>query len=174
MKFDLQRFRVLNANINADIVHLAVSLGEQASQIFDPSEVLVIDESIYEYKSPDCPVTRYFPRKPHPNGLCTYGLASALVVDGRRLPILMDIEPVTLGNEVSAQEAMMRLQSRLHNRFPQRRFHLVVDAAFGSVERIQELDKNGSHHISAFLTFRLQCDDEHVRESPSLALGHAQ
>jgi len=58
------------------------------------------------------PVRRYIPRKPHPNGLLGYALASFTIVGTNRLPVLFDFEPYVVGNTPTAQEAMMRLHRR--------------------------------------------------------------
>jgi Transposase IS4 len=101
-------------------------------RVLQPSNILVVDESIYDFEG-RCPVKRYIPRKPHPNGLLVYGLAGLLTVGPQRLPYLLDIEPCTIGNEVGAQEAMIRLHSRLRLRSPRLRPSLIADSAFGSL-----------------------------------------
>ena len=71
----------------------------------------MVDETLFSYIGAS-PVRRYIPRKPHPNGLLGYALASYTIVGTDRLPILFDFEPYVVGNTPSAQEAMMRLHRR--------------------------------------------------------------
>jgi hypothetical protein len=128
--------------MRCDVVALAHRLGEAASSLFSPGNILVVDESIYEFNG-DCPVRRYIPRKPHPNGLLVYCLAGFINVGADRIPIVLDIEPYMLGNEVGAQEAMLRLHARLRTRRPHLRPHLVVDSAFGSFDRLDDINEAG-------------------------------
>lgn len=103
-----------------------------------------MDESLYEYNG-DCPIRRYIPRKPHPNGLLVYGLSGYFNVGQHQLPYVLDFEPYTLNNLVSAQDAMMALHSRLRRRKPSLKPHLVVDSAFGSFDRLRELQAAGGN-----------------------------
>lgn len=132
----------MNGHLRCNIVSLARSLGEAASSLFSPGSILVIDESLYEFNG-TCPVRRYIPRKPHPNGLLAYGLAGFVNIGSERIPFLLDFEPYMLGNEVGPHEAMLRLHSRLRARKPELRPHLVVDSAFGSFERLAEINEAG-------------------------------
>ena len=102
-----------------------------------------MDESIYEFNG-ECPVKRYIPRKPHPNGLLAYGLAGYFIVGVDYVPYVLDLEPYILDNLVAPQEAMIRLHDRLRFRRPALRPHLTVDSAFGSFDKIQELRRSGS------------------------------
>lgn len=121
---------------------MARGLGEAASQIINPCNVLVVDESLYEFNGV-CPIRRYIPRKPHPNGLLVYGMAGYFNVGQDKLPFVLDFEPYFLQNEVSAQEAMIRLHSRLRKRKQYPKPHLVVDSAFGSFDRLTEIKEAG-------------------------------
>jgi hypothetical protein len=121
---------------------LARSLGVTSCRLFRPHWEVVIDESIYAYEGSHCPVRRYIPRKPHPNGLLNYAVADTISVAGQELPYILDMEPIVPGNEPSAQEAMMTLFGRLRERFPQMTPHLVVDSAFGSFDRLDEIMQN--------------------------------
>lgn len=125
------------------MVGLAYALGDSWSTLFSPGTVVVVDESLYEFNG-DCPVRRYIPRKPHPNGLLVYAMATYVHAGADKLPVVLDLEPYAVGNLVSAQEAMMRLASRLRTRKPHLRPHLVVDAAFGSFDRLRELKDLGT------------------------------
>jgi hypothetical protein len=119
-------------------------LGEKASTVIDPGTILVVDESLYEYNG-DCPVKRYIPRKPHPNGLLVYGLSGYFHIEGSELPYCLDFEPYLLDNQVGAQGAMMNLLTRLKARKPNFVPHLVVDSAFGSLEKLREINALGAH-----------------------------
>jgi hypothetical protein len=121
---------------------LAHSLGKVASSLIHPGTYLVVDESLYEFNGV-CPVRRYVPRKPHPNGLLVYGLAGYFHVGQSEIPYVLDFEPYTLDNLVSAQNAMMELFRRLRLRRPLFRPHLVVDSAFGSFDRLAEIVAGG-------------------------------
>jgi hypothetical protein len=107
-----------------------------------PGGILVVDESLYEFNG-ECPVKRYIPRKPHPNGILVYCLAGYLYVGEYELPYVFDIEPYVLDNLVSAQEAMMCLYNRFLERHPLLHPHLVVDSAFGSFDKIEDIVNSG-------------------------------
>lgn len=112
------------------------------SQLIHPGNQLVVDESVYAFEGA-CPVKRHIPRKPHPNGLETFGLAGYIAVGASFLPFVLDIEPVAVGNELAPQEALMLLHSRLRDRFPSLRPSLAVDSAFGSFARLVEINQAG-------------------------------
>lgn len=132
------RFYVLNGHAQCDIVQLARVLGNSACNLFHPAAKIVTDESMFAWEGP-CECRRFIPRKPHPNGLLDYAVACYGYVGADAIPITLDYEPYTQENKVSAQEAMMLLQQRLHNRFPHLEFHLTVDSAFGSFDRMAQL-----------------------------------
>lgn len=140
------RFLNVNGHLRCNIISLAHSLGEVASTLFHPPSLLVVDESMYEYLGAT-EHRRYIPRKLHQNGLLCYCLAGYAFVDSYKIPIVFDYEPYVVGeggNEVSAQEAMTRLQNRFHMRHPTIPVHLVVDSAFGSFARMHELRQLGT------------------------------
>jgi hypothetical protein len=124
---------------------LAHDLGEAAQLLIQPGSILVVDESVYEFNGQDCPVKRYIPRKPHPNGLLVYGLAGYFLVGQHELPYTLDFEPYLLDNRVGAKEAIMVLLSRLLGRFPHLKSHLVVDSAFGSFEKLSDIVNAGGN-----------------------------
>jgi hypothetical protein len=103
---------------------------------------MTIDESLYEYLG-DCPVRKFIPRKPHPNGLEAFALACYIRVGESLIPVVLDLEPYMLGNEIAPQEAMILLHSRLRQRFPFLTPSLVVDSAFGSFDRMMEIINAG-------------------------------
>lgn len=105
---------------------------------------MVVDESLYEFNGA-CPVKRYIPRKPHPNGLLVYGLAGYFNVGEHQLPYVLDFEPYVLENLVSAQDAMMALYKRLIERKPTLCPHLVVDSAFGSFDKLKDIVNTGGN-----------------------------
>jgi hypothetical protein len=123
---------------------LARNLGVSASDLIKPGSVLVVDESLYEYNGA-CPIRRYIPRKPHPNGVLTYALSGFFNVGLDKIPYVLDFEPYTLDNLVTPQEAMMALFRRLRTRKPNLRPHLVVDSAFGSFDRLHEIIAEGGN-----------------------------
>ena len=124
-----------NGHLRDDSVEgLARLLADQAMSVITPGAILVVDESIYEFNG-ECPVKRHIPRKPHPNGLLCYGLSGYFLVGVDLIPYVLDFEPYSPTNSVSAQDAMIKLHHRLRARFPQLRPHLVVDSAFGSWTR---------------------------------------
>jgi hypothetical protein len=82
-------------------------------------------------------------RKPHPNGLLVYCLAGLMKAGIKRVPFVLDFEPYLLDNQIGPQEAMMRLHARLRRSHPQLTPHLIVDAAFGSFERLLEIKEAG-------------------------------
>src|SRR4051794_25766445 len=119
----------INGNIDYNISGLAKSLGEAASKVIIPGKFLVVDESLFDFEG-KCPVRRYIPRKPHPNGLLSYGLAGYFYVGAYKLPFVLDMEPYVLDNLVGPHEALINLQERLRRRMPLFRPQFVVDAAF--------------------------------------------
>lgn len=130
--------------MHCDITTLARLLGEIASGLINPGTKLVVDESLYAFEG-DCPVRRYIPRKPHPNGLLSYCMSGYFYVDTFEIPYVLDFEPYSLDNKVGPQDAMMALFSRLRERRPLHRPHLIVDSAFGSFQRLSEIVAAGGH-----------------------------
>lgn len=93
---------------------------------------LVIDESVYEYKGVS-PCHVFIPRKPHPNGLLSYGICGYTAA--LKLPMLVDLEPWLPGNKLSAQKSARALVNRLLDHYGDSlNFHIVTDSAFGSFE----------------------------------------
>lgn len=117
-------------------------MGEIASSIISPGSILVVDESLFSYEGKS-DAKRYLPRKPNPNGFLVYGLSGFFNVNHQRLPFVLDMEPIVMGNEIAAQEAMMRLFTRLRTRSPLLRPHLVVDSAFGSFDKLAQIVESG-------------------------------
>jgi hypothetical protein len=132
----------LNGHLRPDIILLARSLSDAVGQLVTPSAIVVVDESLYEFNG-QCPIRRYIPRKPHPNGLLNYCAACYFNVGADRLPVVLDMEPYVLDNLVAPQGAMIRLHSRIHKRHAQFRLHVVADSAFGSFDRLAELTAAG-------------------------------
>jgi hypothetical protein len=149
-------------------------MGDTASSLFSPGTVVVVDESLYEFNG-GCPVRRFIPRKPHPNGLLVYGMASYVHAGADELPVLLDLEPYALGNLVTPQEAMMRLAHRLRTRKPHLQPHLVVDSAFGSFDRLRQLRDLGTSPVFVLSSrSRSICYDVNGSNSEALALGLAR
>lgn len=130
--------------MQTNLVELAAALSEAANSIFIPGAQLVIDESVYAFEG-KCPVKRFIPRKPHPNGLLSYGLAGEMLVGYNKLPIVYDYEPVTLDNTPSAQVAMMKLLDRFKQKHGDFHPHIVVDSAFGSFDLINNIINKGRY-----------------------------
>ncbi len=99
-----------------------------------PGGRLVIDESVYEYLGKS-PVHVFIPRKPHPNGQMSYGLACKTAV--QEMPCLIDFEPYLPGNKVSARSAARKLITRFQDDHPELAPQFVMDAAFGSFSEIE-------------------------------------
>lgn len=123
---------------------LCTALSEAAYSVINPGSLLVVDESLYEFNG-DCPVRRYIPRKPHQNGLLVYGLAGYFHFGTVSMPYCIDFEPYVPGNLVSPQNAMMALLRRIRQRKPTLAPHLIVDSAFGSLEKLREIRELGAH-----------------------------
>jgi hypothetical protein len=123
------RFFLINGNIKVDLHTFSRLLTARSQLVWQPSNTLTVDESIYDS---DCvsPVHVYIPRKPHPNGLLSYGLAG-YTAHGK-FPMLLDLEPYLPANRVSAREAARRLAERFQENHPHLNLHLVADSAFGS------------------------------------------
>lgn len=123
---------------------MARLLGAAASGVFRPGCILVIDESLYEFLGV-CPVRRFIPRKPHQNGLLCYCLCGYAYCGQFEFQFVLDYEPYTLDNLVSPQDAMMALFRRLRVNKPRLTPHLVVDSAFGSFDRLDEIVAEGGN-----------------------------
>ena len=82
----------------------------------------------------------YMPRKPNPNGLLAYGLATKSAKT--RLPFIVDFEPYLAPcEELGSREALKRMISRCT--YPKESFQIVADSAFSGVEFLQEMKKIG-------------------------------
>lgn len=136
------RFIPLNGHLRPDLLELGRNLSEAVGQLITPSTIVVVDESLYEFNG-QCPIRRYIPRKPHPNGLLNYCAACYFNVGADQLPVVLDMEPYLLDNQVAPQEALIRLHHRLHLRHAHLRLHVVADSAFGSFDRLAQLNAAG-------------------------------
>lgn len=134
----------MNSRIRYDIESLCHSISEAAYRVINPGSILVVDESLFEYNG-ECPVRRYIPRKPHPNGLLVYGLAGYFHFGTTSMPFCLDFEPYVPNNLVSPQSAMTALLRRARIRRPTLTPHLFVDSAFGSLEKLREIRRLGAH-----------------------------
>ena len=92
-----------------DIVDLCRVIGAQWQQAWEPGNTLVVDESVYAFLG-ESPCHTYIPRKPHPNGLLSYGISGYTSV--LRLPMLLDLEPWVPGNKLSARDSAKALVAR--------------------------------------------------------------
>jgi Transposase IS4 len=120
--------------MDIDLIDLCRILSERARKVWLPGGRLVIDESVYEYIG-ESPVHIFIPRKPHPNGQMSYGLACRSST--QELPCLLDFEPYLPGNRVSAREAARRLVGRFVEDHSELAPQFVLDAAFGSFSEIE-------------------------------------
>lgn len=147
-----------------EISALAAALSKITQDLWSVSNFVVIDESVFSYTG-KCPVKVYIPRKPHPNGLLSYGMCCWTRVGAKKLPVLLDSIPYCdPKHKLPAQASMMELIRRfvrvllssllfslfsLHfshlilQEHPQIHPHLVADSAFGSFTRIEELRQIG-------------------------------
>jgi len=147
----MNRFLAINSRVAClDIVDLARKLSESACAVFMPGDILVVDESVYEYstsKTDDdvtkCNDLRFIPRKPHPNGFLVYCLCGIINLGGRPLPVAFDFEPYITGNRISAQDAMITFFLRSKSRWTGHPIHFVVDSAFGSFDRMDQIVEFG-------------------------------
>lgn len=101
----------------------------------------MVDESVYECLAKDCPVHVYIPRKPHPNGLKSEGIAGYTAK--LRLPYVLDLEPYLPGNKVTPRESCRRLVGRTLSNHKGLALHLVVDSGFGSFDECAYFTKIG-------------------------------
>lgn len=107
-KFSLWNSAVGSENIDA----LSAALSKAVNDVWEPTSLLAIDETVFAYEG-NSPVRVYIPRKPHPNGLLSYGMCTWVYVAGRKLPVLLDTLPFSsTATKMSAQESMMELVRR--------------------------------------------------------------
>ncbi len=128
------RFFQFNGSKDFKIMNLCQILSKRARVAWLPGGKLVIDESVYEYLG-GSPVHVFIPRKPHPNGQMSYGLACKSAV--QEMPCLIDFEPYLPGNKVSARSAARKLITRYVEDHPELSPQFVMDAAFGSFSEIE-------------------------------------
>ena len=114
-----------------------------------PGREVVADESVWAYKPSKNVLDRlrelniriplvYIPRKPHPNGLMAYQLATKSSTTG--LPYILDFIVHRSFPQISAQEAAKEFADRWP--FPTK-MELVADSVFGSFSFLGELTKKG-------------------------------
>lgn len=115
-------------------MELCKILSGRSRSVWLPGGKLVIDESVYEYLGTS-PAHVFIPRKPHPNGQMSYGLACKSAE--QEMPCLIDFEPYIKGNKVSARGAARKLASRFVEDHPELAPQFVMDAAFGSFSEIE-------------------------------------
>ena len=113
--------------------------------------IIAFDESIYQYQpisstkkkyefvfQEPIPVV-YIPRKPHPNGLLNWICVNVSSTTG--LPFVMDMEPHLSFPQISARDALKKMFRRWI--YPNKPSY-IADAACGSFELMEELDKAGA------------------------------
>lgn len=105
-----------------------------------PGNTLVVDESVYEYLGAS-PCHVYIPRKPHPNGLLSYGLSGYTAV--MKLPMLLDMEPWVPSNKLTARESAEALVDRFRIAHPHLQPHIVMDSLFGSFSDVRKYYAKG-------------------------------
>lgn len=150
------RFAAIQGDIDFDLESIIDLLNSRWLQIWNPGNVVVIDESIYEYlgESPvhvsdtsllcfSLTTSRYIPRKPHPNGLLSYGMAGYTAIE--RLPILLCLDPHLPGHRCSPHLSLETLVKRLTKAHPTLSPHVVADSAFGSFSTIEKMRNLGAH-----------------------------
>lgn len=105
-------FSFLTANMKADNYLLSQQLCQIAKTLWVSGNVLAVDESIFEYLG-TCPVKKYIPRKPRPNGLQAISMCSWAVVDGEKMPVLLDVEPnCSVGHNPTPHVSFIRIVDR--------------------------------------------------------------
>lgn len=112
-----------------DILAFSRILSTRWQEVWNPGQTLVVDESVYEYLG-ESPCRIFIPRKPHPNGLLSYGISG--YTSEKKMPILLDIEPWVPGNKLTARQSALKLVTRTCKFHPTHSFHVVMDSAFGS------------------------------------------
>jgi hypothetical protein len=137
------RFTLINGNMDDTpdkLLQLTHTLCSAWQTSWEPGNVLVIDESIFEHKGSNAP-TVTIPRKPHPVGLLVYGISG--YTSKLRLPMLLDIEPRLYANQISPRKAARSLLKRTQEAHIELPLHIVADSAFGSFEELKfYLDNN--------------------------------
>jgi hypothetical protein len=89
------------------------------------------------------PAPSYIPRKPHPNGLLSYGIASYTAVE--KMPIVLDLVPHLPGARTNPHAALLELTHRFRKAHPAIPLHVVADSAFGSFTTIEKMRDLGAH-----------------------------
>lgn len=123
-----------------DIIKLCKHLRGCWQLAWQPGNTLVVDESVYEFFG-SCPCHVFIPRKPHPNGLLSYGLSGYTAV--MKLPMLLDVEPWVPLNKFSGRESGARLINRFSKAFPALRPHIIMDSLFGSFSDLEDYYSKG-------------------------------
>jgi hypothetical protein len=134
------RFFVINGKMKPNIIKLCNIVRARWRQAWRPGNTFVVDESVYEFFG-SCPCHVFIPRKPHPNGILSYGLSGYTAV--LKLPMLLDIEPWVPLNKYSARDSATHLVDRLIAAFPDLQPHIVMDSLFGSFVDIHRYYSKG-------------------------------
>jgi hypothetical protein len=85
----------------------------------------------------------YMPRKPHPNGLLLYLLATYVkypIDQSRKLPVILDYEAHLRVGDTSPQEVVLKFLRRWKLASQP---HVIADATFGSTTVMEEIQKLG-------------------------------
>jgi Transposase IS4 len=107
------RFSGMTSNLRTDNFMLSQQLCQVAKSLWNAGNVLALDESIFEYLG-TCPVKKYIPRKPHPNGLQAICVCSWTYVRGEKMPVLLDVEPnCSVTHNPTPHIAFMRIVDRM-------------------------------------------------------------
>src|SRR5437868_2857344 len=103
------RFSSINGNIAVNVLQFSRLIGNRWRAVWRPGNTLVVDESVYDFSGrSECHA--WIPRKPHPNGLLSYGLSGYTSV--MRLPMLLDVEPWVPKNKLTPRESGKALVAR--------------------------------------------------------------
>jgi hypothetical protein len=176
----LYRFNVINGNMKPDTLQLCRIVGAQWQRAWQPGNTFVVDESVYEYLG-ESPCHVYIPRKPHPNGIMSYGLAGYTSV--LKMPMLLDLEPWVPSNKLSARDSAKALAARTRAAHPTLALHLVMDSAFGSFADVSyyhsrgvvvtmSMTENKKPWLWGLLGYRCPLDSGRAALLPMDAPGH--
>lgn len=158
-KLGVRRFKMIKTGLNpsiTELVEICSLFSTAAKSVISSISLVVIDEHMNKYepkkeaknKAEDLqePIpVQYIPRKPHPNGLLVYLLASHVVNplydNDSVLPFVVDFEPHLTSGDCGPQKALKACLERWNL---QEKPSIIGDAAFGSEEMVEYIRKWGA------------------------------
>ena len=144
------RFQFLHSHLKVNIYKLADELSKQSANMYKPSQVVAIDESIFSYLGKDSPFRHLIPRKSHPLGHLAYLLTSKSLKYG--LTFIHCILPMASKKKMSMRD-IIEYFSKWSRKYRLPIKHFIFDSAFMTVKVVNDLRMKGIYCTGSVKSF---------------------